>query len=324
MRYRIDIKSTVTLLLIINVVVYFLTNVLPIPTPQGILVSFLEKEKNIVVAAAQRYGLAITLFSVFPVLIRDLGWAWQVFTYMFLHGSPLHLFFNMYALFLFGRQLEQRWGTREFLFYYLFTGVGAGVVTFFWNLARAPYVPTIGASGAIFGLILAFGLEFPEAVLLLFFVIPVRARYAAFIFGAIELVMILTGAMRGIGHFTHIAGLLFGFVYYFARIKPRYGGGYASSFKRMKQRLSKDTFSKRELSNTQKDSTIKSAGRLREKIRRGESLTSQDMAFLSRLKEAYYGENAQLCDFEEFSMDEGVCRNCDSLDACLYRYIMKE
>ena len=324
MRYRVNIKSSVTFLIIINVVVYFFMNYAPLPVPRGVVASLLEKGEDVAAVVVPRYGLVMTLFSNFPVLIRELGWVWQVFTYMFLHGSPLHLFFNMYALFLFGRALEQRWGSREFMLYYLATGIGAGIVTFLWNLAGDPYVPTIGASGAIFGLILAFGLEFPDALLLLFFVVPVRARYAAFIFGGVELLMIMTGMMRGIGHFTHLAGLVFGYIYYLARIKPRYGNGRAPSFKRMKQRLFKDTAQKREVSNIKRSKAISGAEKVKEKIRQGLSLTSQDMAFLSRLKEAYYGENAQLCEFDEFSTGAQVCRDCDSLYACLYRYIMKE
>jgi len=210
-RYGISIKSVVTGLIIINVVVFLLSGVVTIPLPGRLIDSLMRRGNHFLAAAFQRYGLFVTVFSLFPILIRSMGWVWQVFTYMFLHGSLLHLFFNMYALLLFGRPLEQRWGRSEFFLYYICTGVGAGITTFVWNLLRSPMVPTIGASGAIFGLVLAFGLEFPETMLLLFFFIPVKARYAALIFGGIELVMILTGSMQGIGHFTHLAGILFGF-----------------------------------------------------------------------------------------------------------------
>ena len=326
MRYRIEIKSTVTVLLIINVIIFFITRVLNIPMPQGFLESLVEKGKTVVALAAQRYGLFLTIFSLFPALIKELGWVWQVFTYMFLHGSLLHLFFNMYALFLFGRPLEERWGNGEFLLFYFFTGVGAGLVTFLWNMMRSPFIPTIGASGAIFGLILAFGIEFPETVLLLFFVIPIRARYAALIFGAIELVMILTGAMSGIGHFTHLAGLLFGYIYYLARIKPRYKRGYTSSIGKLKQVFSRAAgpkFPKQELSGVSRERAIEKAKEVKQKIQRAEVLSQSDRTFLSRLKEAYYSSTAELCNLEEFNADTPVCKDCDSLYACLYRFIMK-
>jgi len=127
----------------------------------------------------------------------------------------------MYALYLFGSPLEQKWGSGRFLVYYLLTGIGAGAVTFLWNNVRNPFIPTIGASGAIFGVMLAFGLEFPDTMLLLFFLLPVKAKYAAIIFGGIELIMLLTGSMQRIGHFTHLSGLFFGYVYYLLIIKRR-------------------------------------------------------------------------------------------------------
>lgn len=329
MRYRFDIKSSVTVLLIINVIIFFLTRTpaFYIPMPEVFLESLLAKGKTVVALAARRYGFFLTVFSLFPALIKELGWVWQVFTYMFLHGSFLHLFFNMYALFLFGRPLEDRWGKREFLLFYFCTGVGAGLVTFLWNMVRSPFVPTIGASGAIFGLILAFGLEFPEAVLLLFFIIPLKARYAALIFGAIELVMILTGTMSRIGHFTHLAGLLFGYIYYLVRIKNRHRRVTPSSRSKLKQLFSKEAFlkiPKQEFSPAKKDRTIERAKEIRQRIKRTEVLNYSDRVLLSKLKEAYYKDNAELCDYDEFNMDAPDCKDCVSLYACLYRYIMKD
>ncbi len=323
MRYRIDIRSSVTLLLIINVIVYFLSRVIEIPVPQGFIESLYEKGDTVTAYAVQNHGLIITLFSLFPVLIRNLGWVWQVFTYMFLHGSPIHLFFNMYALFLFGRPLEERWGKGEFVFFYLCTGVGAGIVTFIWNLLSAPLVPTIGASGAIFGVVLAFGLEFPETVLLLFFIIPVRAKYAALIFGGIELVMILTGTMGGIGHFTHLAGLLFGYVYYLARIRPRYGGGRIASAGGRRRPMQVTTH-RETVSGAKRKRAVQKAKEVKEKIRKEIALSDSDKAFIAQCKKAYLTENGQLCEYQEFGTDGSVCMNCDSLFACLYRYMMSD
>jgi membrane associated rhomboid family serine protease len=323
MRYRIDIRSSVTLLLIINVIIYFLTRLIDIPVPTGFVESLYEKGRPAAAYAVQNNDLIITLFSLFPVLIRDLGWVWQVFTYMFLHGSPIHLFFNMYALFLFGRPLEERWGKGEFVFFYLCTGVGAGIVTFIWNLMSAPLIPTIGASGAIFGVVLAFGLEFPETVLLLFFIIPVRAKYAALIFGGIELVMILTGTMGGIGHFTHLAGLLFGYVYYLLRIRPRFGGGRIASAGG-RRRLVQPLTHHRTVSGAKRRKAVQRANDIKEKIRRETVLSDSDKAFVEQCKRAYLTENGQLCEYGEFGADATVCMNCDSLFACLYRYMMSD
>ncbi len=322
MKYRIDIKSVVTFLVIINFIMFFILWVGGNrPVPQSLLDKLISKGKIESAFAIERRSLIIALFSLFPILIKELGWVWQVFTYMFLHGSFLHIFFNMYALFLFGRPLEEKWGTREFTLFYFFTGIGAGIVTFLWNMVRSPLIPTIGASGAIFGIMLGFGLEFPEAILLLFFIIPVKARYAAFIFGGIELVMILMGSMRGIGHFTHLAGLLFGYIYYVLRIKNLYRGRRVRVRRRVKEVMPKKRVA---VSESRKMRDIERVMTVREKIKSGDTLARSDMVFLSKLKDSYYQDSAQLCDYDEFDINAHSCKDCDSFYACLYRFILKK
>lgn len=287
--------------------------------PQRFIVSLASKGSNTLALAFQRYGFFITIFSLFPILIRQLGWVWQVFTYMFLHGSFFHIFFNMYALLLFGRPLEQRWGKGEFFMFYVFTGVCAGVVTFFWNLIGNPYIPTIGASGAIFGIVLAFGLEFPDTMLLLFFFIPIRARYAALIFGGIELVMIATGSMRGIGHFTHLAGLLFGYIYYVWRIKNRYGRRRLG----VKEKL-QDIMIRRSkmISVRKKQMALQQAETVKMKLDSGIALTQSEENFFNKLRETYNRYGREICEPDEFEPSASDCLRCDSLYACLYRYVL--
>jgi membrane associated rhomboid family serine protease len=316
-----SIKSVVIGLIIINVVIFLFSEVINIPVPRRLISSLTEKGNVTLASAFGRYGLFITLFSLFPILIRQFGWIWQVFTYMFLHGSFFHIFFNLYALLLFGRPLEQRWGKTRFLMFYLFTGVGAGIVTFFWHLFGNPYIPTIGASGAIFGIVLAFGLEFPDTVLLLFFLIPVRARYAAFIFGGIELIMIVTGSMRGIGHFTHLAGLLFGYIYYIWRIKGRYTGqvsgrGIKSRVKAARTRM------RVTLPAHAKERALSQAEQVKIKLERNETLSQVDERFLDKLREAYNVYGREMCSPDEFDPKATDCLRCDSLLACLYRYVL--
>jgi membrane associated rhomboid family serine protease len=327
MKYRMDIRSIVILLVIINVIMFFILRLGGNrPVPPSLLDALVSKGKIESALAIERRSLFISLFGLFPVLIKELGWVWQVFTYMFLH-DPIrffHIFFNMYALFLFGRPLEQKWGKREFILFYFFTGVGAGIFTFLWNFLPVvgnPYSVTIGASGAIFGIILAFGLEFPETILLLFFIIPVRAKYAAFIFGGIELIMLLTGSGRGIAHFTHLAGLLFGYLYYIMRIKKRHGSRPTASRRKIKLILPK---LKVAVSEENKDKAVEKATLIKKKIRSESVLSHSERLFLSKLKDAYYSDNAQLCDFDEFGLDASVCQDCDSFYACLYRFILKD
>jgi len=318
-RSRIDIKSGVIFLVIINVIIFLFNTMIDIPVSYNLLENLIAKGKVVQVLAFKRYGLFTAIFSLFPALIKSNGWVWQMFTYMFLHGNFLHLFFNMYALYIFGKPVEERWGVKEFLFFYMFTGVGAGIITFLWNVVKNPFIPTIGASGAIFGVILAFGLEFPEAVLLLFFVIPVKAKYAAVIFGGIELLMIITGSMKGIGHFTHLAGLLFGYIYYVIRIKNRYRRRSFGVFKNIKG-VFKDRTSL--LSDHKKERENRKAIEIRDKIKNGVYLLESEKSFLAHLKESYKRENMEMCNIDEFNLEAEYCKNCDYYYACLYRYIL--
>jgi hypothetical protein len=235
---------------------------------------------------------------------------------MFLHGSFFHLFFNMYALLLFGRPLEDRWGRGEFFLFYMVSGVGAGLVTLLWNTFANPFIPTLGASGAVFALVLAFGLEFPDAVLLLFFLIPMKAKYAALIFGGIEVVMLITGTMTGIGHLTHLAGLLFGFVYYVWRIKGRYR-------RRPRRRRTVRMSPPPVLSARKQREAIDKAEQLKSKLSAGSSLTSSEERFLNKLREGYNRFSSEMCRPDEFDPRAEECTKCRSLYACLYRYVLE-
>src|SRR5512138_1617180 len=126
--------------------------------------------------------------ALIPTFVLQANAWWQLLTYMFIHAGFSHIFFNMLALFLFGTRLEQRLGSYEFLVFYLVCGIGSGLVTVLINSATGMgIVPVVGASGAIYGLLLAFAVLFPDAVIFVFF-IPMRARTAVLVFAGIELV----------------------------------------------------------------------------------------------------------------------------------------
>jgi membrane associated rhomboid family serine protease len=146
-----------------------------------------------------------------PLLVIRAGAWWQLFTYQFAHASFLHLFFNMLGLFMFGVQLEHRMGSSEFMLYYLLTGLGAGIATLGVNwLTGQVMVSVLGASGAIFGVLLAFAAFFPDSVIYIFGILPLRAPTAVLIFAGIEVFSQFVGARNGVAHLTHLAGLLFG------------------------------------------------------------------------------------------------------------------
>ena len=139
---------------------------------------------------------------------------WQLLSYGFLHGGFGHLFFNMFGLWMFGRILEQVWGQKRFLIYFLTCVVGAGIVQLLTLLVMDPQsiYPTLGASGGVFGVLLAFGMLFPNArVMLLIPPIPMTAKWLVIGYGAIELFFGVTGTQAGVAHFAHLGGMAFGF-----------------------------------------------------------------------------------------------------------------
>ena len=135
-------------------------------------------------------------------------WPWQLITFQFMHGGLWHLFFNMFAIWMFGIELEHQWGSRKFLFYYLLTGVGAGLTQIAISSG-----PTIGASGGVFGLLLAFGMMYPERKIFIFPIfIPIKAKYFVMIYAGIELFMGVSSPSDGVAHFAHVGGALAGFL----------------------------------------------------------------------------------------------------------------
>lgn len=177
---------------------------------------------------------------------------WQLVTYMFMHANFTHILFNMFALWMFGNTLENVWGPKRFLNYFLITGIGAALihalVSFIrlksigvdlppdmysqvynegydllrsrqnWVDARGAFneilnIPTVGASGAVFGILLAFGMMFPNSLIYVFFAIPIKAKYFVIIYGVIELVSgISNRAGDNVAHFAHLGGMIFGYL----------------------------------------------------------------------------------------------------------------
>lgn len=145
---------------------------------------------------------------------------YQIISHMFMHGGVTHLFFNMFALFMFGPPLENLWGPKRFLFFYLFTGFGALLLHLTVKYIELHYmgadplsinVPVLGASGAVFGLLVGFGMNFPETKLMLLFPpIPIKAKYFVAGYAVIELFLGLGNFTAGIAHFAHVGGALFG------------------------------------------------------------------------------------------------------------------
>ena len=165
---------------------------------------------NLIVGEAMTLRLALNPKEVFEQFAL-----WQPFTYMFLHSTSNlgHIVFNMLGLWMFGTELERTWGTRFFTKYYLVTGIGAGVTQLVLGLFSSTfyYTSTVGASGAIYGLLLAYAMYFPHRTIILF-IFPLPARIAVGILGAIALFSSINGS-SGIAHTAHLGGLAFGYLY---------------------------------------------------------------------------------------------------------------
>ncbi|MEG1762092.1 MAG: rhomboid family intramembrane serine protease [Bacteroidales bacterium] len=173
-------------------------------------------------------GIDLTKYLGLHYYSADNFYPFQYITYMFMHGSFSHLFFNMFALWMFGYALENYWGGKRFLFYYLVTGIGAGMIqtlAMTWDIYNlsgsfgAAYINsfinnavTIGASGAVFGILLAFGMIFPNTRIYIYFLFPLKAKWFVLLYGLIELFAGISGSGGNIAHFAHLGGMLFGVV----------------------------------------------------------------------------------------------------------------
>jgi membrane associated rhomboid family serine protease len=155
-------------------------------------------------------GIITYFLALWPVGTNF--WPWQLFTYMFLHGGFSHLFFNMLALWMFGMELENVWGSKKFLIYYLSCGFGAAIANLLWALLIAQGAPTVGASGAVYGILVAFGMLFPDRPIYLYFLLPRKAKYLITGYIVLELYSGIVGTQSGIAHFAHLGGAAVGFV----------------------------------------------------------------------------------------------------------------
>ncbi len=144
----------------------------------------------------------------------DVFWPWQLVTYGFMHGGFGHIFFNMFGLWMFGVQLENSWGSRRFALFYFVCVIGAGLIQLAASaVAGPPPIPTVGASGGVLGILLGFGMMFPNTYIMLIIPpIPIKAKYFVFGLGALSLLGGTTGFQSDVAHFAHLGGMLFGFL----------------------------------------------------------------------------------------------------------------
>ena len=176
--------------------------------------------KNLIIACVAVFLLQLVwktmalYLGVVPAQVAR-GWLWQPVSYMFLHGGPFHLLFNMLTLWMFGGELERFWGSKAFLRFYLVCGGGGGVAAALMGLLPQanPNIPTIGASGAIFGLFMGYGMVFAERTVLFMMIFPIKARTMAIIMFALSFFYLVGQTGSGISHIAHLGGGVTGFLY---------------------------------------------------------------------------------------------------------------
>ncbi len=188
----------------------------------GMYRAFTPIVKKLIIANAVVFVLQILFAKVFlislspyfglvPKYIHTKFTIWQLFTYLFLHGGFFHILINMFVLWMFGSELERHFGSKEFLFYYIITGVGAGIFSIIFDYNST--IPIIGASGAIYGILTAFGMVFPNRLIYLYFFIPIRAKYFVIILGIMAFLSAKYASHSGIAHIAHLGGMVIGFIY---------------------------------------------------------------------------------------------------------------
>jgi membrane associated rhomboid family serine protease len=272
----------------------------------------------------QLFGNYMTYYlGLTPILVVQKLYLWQFFTYMFLHGGFMHIAFNMYSLLIFGIPIEQTWGSKKFVFYYLFTGIGAGITIFIINLylgGSAALIPTIGASGAIYGLLLAFGILYPNAEILLFFILPIKAKYLVIIFGGVELYLLqASGGQGNISHVGHLGGILFGLLFFLVTRKK----GIKFKTKIAAAKIKKEASSAKTITGSVNDHVSFLTGLLSKLKNSGPgSVTDDEIQHLKYL-EIMTEPDDDLCIEEDFKDDDSFCVKCGTREACLIREIKK-
>ena len=188
-------------------------------SPGGIQFNFQTMVSKLIVVNAGLFivnmfssGLLFEYLKASPASLVNISRCWQLLTYGFAHDGPVHILFNMFALWMFGRELEHEWGTREFLRYFIMTGVIAGLSIFAWNTVRGDLIGlTYGASGAVCAVIAAYALFYPEKYIYFNFFIPVKVKYFAVFYVLLELWAL--PARDGISHIGHLGGMVAGYFY---------------------------------------------------------------------------------------------------------------
>ena len=181
------LPNGVKILLIINIVVFILME--------------LSGQKS----------MLFQIFGLVPIAVIQDYKIWQTITYLFVHGGFLHMFFNMFVLWMFGKDLEQDWGQNQFILFYFLCGIGSGLITIIMSMNS--FIPIVGASGAIYGVLVAYGFTYPNRMVYLYGILPLKVKYMVLVLGMVAFFASLSTSHSTISHITHLAGMIIGILY---------------------------------------------------------------------------------------------------------------
>ena len=259
-RPTFTIPSGVKLLVIINIVVFVLT------------------------ALSGQRSILFSSFGLVPSNVWSNFKVWQLFTYLFVHGGFLHIFFNMFVLWMFGKDLEMQWGKNEFLLFYFTCGIGAGLMTVLFSVNSI--VPIVGASGAIYGLLVAYGFTYPNRMVYLYGLFPLKVKYMVLGLGVIAFFASLSANQSNVSHITHLSGMIIGvlyiyFIFNWKNIKMEY---YRLRLKNLKQKTSAQ--------NDEEVLMKKKVDEILDKLNASgwDSLTEQEEKYLTRASKQLFGD----------------------------------
>ena len=259
-RPTFTIPNGVKLLVIINIVVFVLT------------------------ALSGQRSILFSSFGLVPSNVWSNFKVWQLFTYLFVHGGFLHIFFNMFVLWMFGKDLEMQWGKNEFLLFYFTCGIGAGLMTVLFSVNSI--VPIVGASGAIYGLLVAYGFTYPNRMVYLYGLFPLKVKYMVLGLGVIAFFASLSANQSNVSHITHLSGMIIGvlyiyFIFNWKNIKMEY---YRLRLKNLKQKTSAQ--------NDEEVLMKKKVDEILDKLNASgwDSLTEQEEKYLTRASKQLFGD----------------------------------
>ena len=184
----------------------------PLLLPHGIkLLLIINIAVFILMELSGQKNILFQLFGLDPRAVLQEYRLWQTLTYLFLHGGWIHILFNMLVLWMFGKDLEMDWGKNEFLIFYFVCGIGSGLITVLANI-NSPIV-IVGASGSIYGVLVAYGFTYPNRTVYLYGVFPLKVKYVVLGFGVIAFVASLSTTQSKVSHITHLSGMIIGIIY---------------------------------------------------------------------------------------------------------------